>query len=575
MIAAGKELVKILLVAAAVLAVQPCPGQETSCIKCHSDFESVQDSNYVRMVQEFLSSDIHHTFGLSCQDCHGGNPDPKLADDMSAAMNEKFEANPFHRASKFPDIPEFCGRCHSDINYMRRFKPGARVDQLGEYWTSQHGKILKAGDTNGPTCINCHGVHNIRAPADRLSSVYRTAVAETCRKCHSDSKRMGRYQLPNGSPLPINQYDLWRRSVHANAMLAKDDLSAPTCNNCHGNHGVAPPQVASILFVCEQCHGREAGLFRNSPKEAGFKRHNVEYLTQMGKGGCAECHDPPEPSASITNIRQFSQCVTCHGNHGIVSPSVAMLGPLPATPCRYCHEALQTVMNGLPEPEETVRHYQSVRDRLLAEAQAEGLSGDARFDWLIDQALRLPFHRTTTLSEGGRPHEFTRLFQKFRLGKTYFTYIDPKTGQEARQKLIRCTDCHGASSKGFQASSSMLNAMHGLAVETARADRTLLAAQRGGVEVRQAQVRLDKAVDSQIQLEALLHTFSVKTNGAFAEKQAAGMKVANESLSTGLEALKELSYRHRGLLVSLYIILCVLIALGLKIRELSRRETKR
>ena len=49
------------------------------------------------------------------------------------------------RAIKSPaDIPDFCGRCHSNIEYMRHFNPSPRTDQLAEYWTSGHGKQLKA-----------------------------------------------------------------------------------------------------------------------------------------------------------------------------------------------------------------------------------------------------------------------------------------------------------------------------------------------------------------------------------------------------------------------------------------------
>jgi hypothetical protein len=564
---------RLLAVSSFLLAYFPATAaQESSCLQCHGDFDSIQDSNSVRIVRAFQTSDVHRTVGLSCHDCHGGNPDPKLADDMPSAMDQNYNLNPYRGAPKRTDIPGLCGRCHSDPNYMKPFKPGARVDQLEEYWTSQHGKLLKAGDTKVATCIDCHGTHAIRSPSDAQSSVYRTAVADTCRKCHSDPKRMGQYRLADGSPLPTDQYDRWRRSVHARAMFEKDDLSAPTCNDCHGNHGAAPPNLASILSVCGQCHGREAGLFRISPKEAGFKQHNETFLPDMGKGGCAECHDPPEPSASIKGIHQFSECITCHGNHSVISPTVAMLGPLLETPCAYCHEGIEPAVAGFGEPQRTVRHYQQVKAQLLAKAEAKHLQADARFDWLVDQALQLPFHHATSVTNLRRPQQFLGLFQKFRIGKTYFTYSDSATGREVQQKITRCADCHGPKSNGFLVSSQMSAWMHDLAVETARAERTVLAAQRGGLEVRKVRLQLDQAVDAEIQLEVLLHTFSAKTNGPFAEQHFVGVKVAGEALRVGLGALGELRYRHLGLLVSLGIILCVVLGLGLKIRDLSRRD---
>ena len=544
---------------------------QTSCVKCHGDPDWIQNQAWARMAQEF-TNDVHFAAGLSCQDCHGGNPDPKLAEDPFAAMDQAYQPNPYRGKPARADIPEFCGRCHSDADYMKRFKPDERVDQLKEYWTSQHGKLLKAGDTNVATCVDCHGTHTIRAPSDAQSRVYPTAVAETCSSCHSNPKYMAGYKTSTGAPLPVDQYARWRRSVHAQAMFERDDLSAPTCNDCHGNHGAVPPQLTSITFVCGNCHGREASLFRASPKHKGFEAHNTDYLSSMGKGGCAECHEPPSPSALITNITQFSECITCHGNHAVMSPTITMLSPLPATPCAYCHEGGQPV-GAASEPAKLVERYQGEKQALLKQAAAAGLEGDAAFDWLVDQALELPMHRLAggrELGPAALRHEFQRLFAKFRIGKTHFTYTNPATGTTVREKRVRCTDCHGKDSAGFQVSSRFAAGMQELAVETARAERTLLAAQRGGVEVRKVHLQLDKAVDSQIQLQVLVHTFAASTNSPFAKKRLEGFEVAQAALSAGDSALNEIGYRRRGLLVSLGIILCVLVGLALKIRQLSR-----
>ena len=384
---------------------------------------------------------------------------------------------------------------------------------------------------------------------------------------------MAGYKSRTGGPLPVDQYEKWRRSVHARAMFEKDDLSAPTCNDCHGNHGAVPPQLASITFVCGNCHGREAGLFRASPKHKGFQEHNETYLPLMGHNGCAQCHEPPSPSAAITNITEFSECITCHGNHAVMSPTITMLGPLPDTPCAYCHEGNPPSATGLSEPEKTIEHYRSVKQGLLKQADAAGLKGDARFDWLVDQALNLPMHQLSgsrETGEGAARHEFERLFTKFRIGKTHFTYTDPATGKTVEQKLVRCTDCHDAKSVGFQVSARFSSGMHELAVETARAERTLLAAQRGGVEVRKVHLELDKAVDSQIQLQVLVHSFNGQTNSPFVQQRDKGLQRAQSVLAAGDAALGEISYRRRGLLISLAIILCVLVALGFKIRETSR-----
>jgi hypothetical protein len=565
----------VLLASAAGFAQPSGQGsaKPSSCLACHGDPQRVDEAS-LKIVSGFKGG-VHAGAGLSCQDCHGGNPDPALAGDMGRAMDGGYKPNPFRGAPKRGGIPAFCGRCHSDATYMKKFNPELRVDEEQEYWTSQHGKLLRGGDARVATCVDCHGVHGILAPTDPQSPVYATRVAETCARCHADPKHMAGYRLPDGRPLPVDQYALWKQSVHANALLAKEDLSAPTCNDCHGNHGAVPPGVDSIAFVCGQCHGREAELFRASRKKQLFDEHNA-YLASAGSAGCTLCHKPPDPAAQIATIRSFSECVTCHSNHGIVRPTIAMLAPLPPTPCALCHEPPGPLAPGESEPAANVARYHQLRDGLLAEAEAQGLQGEDRFNWLIDQAQALPTH-TQGRSPGGklelRP-EFARLFGKFRLGKTYYTYQDPATGKEARRPIVRCSQCHAQHPTltdqpiGYDTSRSFLGGMRLLTSLTARAERIQLAARRGGVDTRSAQAEIDSAVDSEVQLEVLVHTFSTAPQGRFEARKEAGVKHATAALEAAHAALRELSYRRRGLVVALAFVVLVLIGLALRIRQL-------
>jgi hypothetical protein len=459
---------------------------------------------------------------------------------------------------------------------MRRFKPDPRIDQETEYWTSRHGVRLAGGDTNVATCIDCHGVHGILPISDPQAPVYPTRVAQTCRACHADPEHMKGYSLADGRPIPVDQYDRWRRSVHAEALLEREDLSSPTCNDCHGNHGAQPPGVESIAFVCGQCHGRESDLFRLSPKHDGLQEHN-EILAEEEEG-CAGCHSPNEPQARVT-IQSFTECTVCHDNHAIIRPTVAMLGSLPETPCAFCHEWPNPDEEVLSEPERIFRNYGVRRDELLEIAATQGLEGNRRFDWLVDQALQLPNH--TLASEEGAPvlrPQFARLFNKFRIGKTSYEYFDPSLGEDIRANVVNCGDCHAQEPEladeavGIRTSASFLNRMRELTTMTARAERTILAAQRGGVEVREGLLELDKAVDSQIELEVLVHTFADDDSSAFMKKHTEGMEHSEAALLAGRTGLEELSQRRTGLVVSLVFIAVVLLGLGIKIRQLSRGD---
>lgn len=262
----------------------------SSCISCHSGLEAGL-SDPVKSFEH----DIHKAKGLSCNDCHGGNPS---AADKAAAKDRMWG---YVGRPTEAQIPAFCGKCHSDADLMKKFNPSLRVDQVQEYFTSVHGGRLQGGDKNVATCISCHGVHGIRAPFDPLSSVYPLNVAETCAKCHANAEHMAGYGIAH------DQFDKYKSSVHAKALYEKHDLSAPTCNDCHGNHGAVPPGLTSVANVCGQCHARQAELFQKSPHKAPFEKMNT------------------------------GECLTCHGNHAILPPSDKLIGVDAGSVCISCH----------------------------------------------------------------------------------------------------------------------------------------------------------------------------------------------------------------------------------------------
>ncbi len=563
---------RLALAVLALLAVRAESAEQraTSCTLCHTRAEIAGEGSPA--IVEHEQTGAHAAAGLSCHDCHGGNPDPRLAEDI-AAMDEHFAASPFVGAPTRAEMPRFCGRCHSEPETMKRFKPDARVDQEREYRTSRHGQRLNAGDTGVATCVDCHGSHGILPPGDTRSPVHPQRVAETCARCHADAARMEGRRLPDGRPLPADQYAQWRRSVHAELLLERGDASAPTCNDCHGNHGATPPGIDSVAFVCGQCHGREAELFRASPKAAGFEAH-ADYMKQAGATGCAGCHPASSPAAKLGTVA-FTQCTSCHGNHGIIHASVAMLEPLPPKPCDFCHEAIDPEGKLIEASAGVQERYEATAAALLEQASAKGLDGAARFDWLVDRALEIPAHAMGQAETSGAPRlglAFSRLFKKFRIGKTHYTY-PASGGEQVRVDLVRCGGCHAEEDAGgIETATSFVDHMRRLTTATARAERMLLAAQRGGVSVRDVAPHLDAAVTAQIELEVLVHTFSGAPDGKFLVRHREGMQHAERALAGARGALDELGTRRRGLMVFLGLLALVLIAMVLKIRQISRED---
>jgi hypothetical protein len=176
------------------------------------------------------------------------------------------------------------------------------VDQVAEYLTSVHGqRLVQLGDTLVATCANCHPAHNVRPPSDPQSSVHPQNVAELCGSCHGNAAYMAEYDIPT------DQLERYQLSVHRRQLVEAGDLSAPTCNDCHGNHGAAPPGLSWVGNVCGQCHATMGELFRES--------QHAELFAMLGVPGCA----------------------TCHGNHEILDATTEFLGATEGTACAQCH----------------------------------------------------------------------------------------------------------------------------------------------------------------------------------------------------------------------------------------------
>ncbi len=262
-----------------------------SCYSCHRELDEARLAAPTKAWQ----SDIHEQHGLGCVSCHGGDPnDP----DITAMDPDKgFRGKP-----ERDHIADLCASCHANAAFMKRYNPQPYIFSLAEFRTSVHCKKISEGDPKVATCTNCHGVHGILPHTDPRSPVYPSNVPATCARCHNPEYMKGR-------TVPTNQYALYVTSVHGKALLEKGDVSAPACNDCHGNHGAVPPNTRDISTVCGHCHGREGELFEGSPVKAR--------LELEGKRGC----------------------VTCHGNHGVQLPTDAMVSMGPEGVCGRCHAA--------------------------------------------------------------------------------------------------------------------------------------------------------------------------------------------------------------------------------------------
>jgi Cytochrome c3 len=305
-----------------------------TCLGCHGVLEPP-----LQVTPEQFSQDIHSQKGLTCASCHGGDPTKEGMEAMGKAAG-------FRGKIQRSQIPELCGRCHSNGTFMRRYNPSLRTDQLSQYNTSAHGKLLSHGDAKVAVCIDCHGVHDLRPVSDTRSKVNPLNVAQTCSRCHSNADYMKGYKIPT------DQFAKYNTSVHHEAMTVRGDLGAPTCTTCHGNHGAAPPGVDAVENVCSTCHVFQAEMYEKSSHKAAFQA--------AGLPGC----------------------VVCHSNHGIAYPTDAKLGTGPEAVCMECHtpgdacdQARAQILGHLTRLDEAIKS----ADGILGVAESSGMDvGEAR-----------------------------------------------------------------------------------------------------------------------------------------------------------------------------------------------------
>ncbi len=314
------------------------------CASCHSDPEKMKRYHSSLPTNQFenLKASVHGKLDLSgnnrivqCTTCHHAH----------GIVSVKNPASPVYPLN----TPATCGKCHANPTYMRTYNPSLPVDQLEKYRTSIHGIRNKKGDPKTAECASCHGSHDIKSVHDAKSSVYALNIPATCAACHSNAA----YMKPYG--IPTDQFEKYSRSVHGVALLKKHDVSAPACNDCHGNHGAAPPGVESISKVCGTCHALNADLFSSSPHKKAFDE------------------------------RHLPECETCHSNHEILPPTEKMIGTSADAVCSRCHSEKENEKGYVAAQQmrsliDSLINEEAKAQMLVSEAEQRGMEiSDAKF----------------------------------------------------------------------------------------------------------------------------------------------------------------------------------------------------
>jgi cytochrome b subunit of formate dehydrogenase len=315
------------------------PSTVEECLTCHSDSSDLVQSAHKGLacagchagIQEAPHTEMPRK--VRCEACHDRQAKQMAAGIHADSRGERARNLPTcatchtahavkpHRDPTSPthrsQIHDTCARCHADPTIIAQERI-TRPRVVALFAQSIHGQaILQRGNLAAATCTDCHGAHEIRRAADPVSPIFKQNVAATCKQCHEDVA--GQFQA----------------SVHGRA-VARGVFAAPTCTNCHGEHGItatrAPGSRVAPLTVsktCAACHEATPVIeeFGLAPQRAGTFFESFHGLAVRGGSpvvaNCASCHGThniqpsSDPRSTINPTNLSHTCGQCHPGAGM------------------------------------------------------------------------------------------------------------------------------------------------------------------------------------------------------------------------------------------------------------------
>lgn len=264
------------------------PAKTPTCVGCHPALD-----NHERAAKEYATS-IHgasHAQGApaaaTCASCHGGH-------DIIPVKNSQ------SRVFKL-NLPANCAQCHTNQVMAEQYR--MKYPQVSaQYVDSIHGRaLLKLGLIVAPSCNDCHGVHDIKRASIPSSPINRANVAKTCGKCH------------------VKIEEVYNQSVHGK-LMAKGDLKAPVCTDCHSAHEIETPTSGHFKAGSDQRCGR-------------CHQDRLEHYHETYHGKAMALGKP--------NVApDVAACYDCHGHHDVLPASDAKSRLSPQNivqTCAQCH----------------------------------------------------------------------------------------------------------------------------------------------------------------------------------------------------------------------------------------------
>jgi cytochrome b subunit of formate dehydrogenase len=204
-----------------------------------------------------------------------------------------------------------------------------------------------------PTCVTCHGGHDILPRSDRRSRTFPLNIVKVCGDCHQ------KHTSADGHDGSV-KVDAYLESVHGRAVSKSGLAVAATCADCHGNHKVLPAKDPvskvnreHVADTCGKCHVGLSETFAasvhgeelakgNSKAPVCTDCHTAHQITRTDTPGfmldivaeCGQCHDRVAKGGKTTRLASLYETYR-RSYHG----QVTTLGSTRAARCSSCHGA--------------------------------------------------------------------------------------------------------------------------------------------------------------------------------------------------------------------------------------------
>ena len=385
------------------------------------------------------------------------------------------------------------------------------------------------------TCVECHAVMDgpVQKPALLIKNDVHTAAGLGCADCHGGDRtaddptvamsrakgfigKPARTAIPklcahcHSSPdfmrkfRPQQRVDQYElyQTSVHGKRLAQGDATVATCIDCHSVHDIR--QVKDALAPVHPLRLPEtcAHCHADSQKMAKYGIPTNQF----------DDYRTSVHWAALTKRGDLSapNCASCHGNHGAKPPQVQSV----AAVCSSCH---------------------------------------VLFGQLYEKSVHQPIFSAASGGGGCIVCHSNHAIHK------------PSTAMLAGSGAV-CAQCHDAGTPGANTAAQMAQWIDGLDASLKKSEAVLASADKYGMEVSEAQVRLIDGRENLVKARLAMHSFQP---AEMRKPIDAGMAIANETLRAGEAALREKDVRRYGLAVSVVFIGITILAIWFLIRHLE------